>query len=98
LICRPGGCTLAKAVRLAPDVVHDLSPASQMLHLPLCVVILDLIIQPAQHRTNLYRVMTAISHNRVDGVPESMGNQPPVTRLNLSMPESSIKATAPLDL
>ena len=86
---------LAKAARLAPDIIHDLSPASQMLRLPVSVVILDLLIHPAQHRTNLCWVMTAISRDRVDGVPEAMGSQPPVTRLDLSTPESSFKVTAP---
>jgi hypothetical protein len=62
------------AIRLAPDVIHDNSPVSQMLRLPMSVVILNFLIHPTQHRTNLCRIMTAVSHNRVNGVPEAMGS------------------------
>ena len=84
--------------QLTQNVVHDLSPVSQVLRLPMSVVVLDLLIHPAQHRADLCRVMPAVSHDRVDGMAEAMGRQPPVTRLDFSPPQRPFEAAAPLGL
>ena len=64
---------------LFPDIIDDIRPPTQMLHFPMGVVVLDLLIHPTENRSDFCRIMAGVSHDGVDGVPEAVWGEPPVS-------------------
>ncbi len=52
-----------------------------MLRFPIGVIVLNLLIHPTEHRTNLCRIMAGASHDSIDGMPKTVRGKPSVTRL-----------------